>query len=216
MSVFGGDGVYFYNLVKKKNVCGILSLGKAGNQASKRCWVLPPAPSSSQLPKADSRLRALCTCRSYPCEEGAFETGVGGALPSSVSPFLLTQSLCWVSPLETLFSFPPQFGPCRYNWISRFSLSKAGLSPHCCTGQKRKREEIDATISKLRFLFFLTFWCGFPCRPLLRPPSRWWWPPPAPLLPLLRLWLSCGFLTCGLSWGCPIRLFSEGRGLFVN
>ena len=81
--------------------------------------------------------------------------GVGGALPSSISPFLLTQSFCWVSPLETLFSFPPHFGPCRYNWISRFSLSKAGFSCYCCTGQKRKREEIDATISKLRVFFCL-------------------------------------------------------------
>lgn len=144
--------------------------------------------------------------------------GVGEALPSSISPFLLTQSFCWVSPLETLFSFPPQFGPCRYNWISRFSLSKAGFSRYCCTGQKRKREEIDATISKLRFFFFffLMFWCGFPCWPLLRPPSRWWWPPPASLLPLLHLWLSCGVLTCGLSQGCPIRLFLEGRGWLVN
>lgn len=83
--------------------------------------------------------------------------GVGGALPSSISPFLLTQSFCWVSPLETLFSFPPHFGPCRYNWISRFSLSKAGFSCYCCTGQKRKREEIDATISKLRVFFCLFF-----------------------------------------------------------
>lgn len=142
----------------------------------------------------------------------------GGALPSGVSPFLLTQSFCWVSPLETLFSFPPQFGPCRYNWISRFSLSKAGFSCHSCTGQKRKREEIDATISKQRFFvfFFLMFWCGFPWRPLLRPPSWWWWPPPASPLPLLHLWLLCGFLTCGLSWGCPVCLFSEGRGWFVT
>lgn len=127
---------------------------------------------------------------------------MGGALPSSVSPFLLTQSFCWVSPLETLFSFPPQFGPCRYNWISRFSLSKAGFLCHSCTGQKRKREEIDATISKQRFFvfFFLMFWCGFPWRPLLRPPSWWWWPPPASLLPLLHLWLPCGFLDV---WSVP-------------
>lgn len=41
MGVFDGDGVYFYNLVKKKEkkkVSGILSLGEARNQASKRAW----------------------------------------------------------------------------------------------------------------------------------------------------------------------------------
>lgn len=40
------------------------------------------------------------------------------------------------------------------NWISRFSLSKAGFSCYCCTGQKRKREEIDATIFKTYVFFF--------------------------------------------------------------
>lgn len=45
MGVFGGDGVYFYNLVK---IMWNLSLGKAGSQASKR-WprVLPPVSSAS-------------------------------------------------------------------------------------------------------------------------------------------------------------------------
>lgn len=151
---------------------------------------------------------------------------MGGALPSSVSPFLLTQSLCWVSPLETLFSFPPQFGPCRYNWISRFSLSKAGLSPHCCTGQKRKREEIDATISKLRFLFFfnilmqLSLSAFAPASFLVVVASSSLSPPTAPSVAVVRvldvwsvLGLSHSSLLRGQGVVCeltpPSRLFSS-------
>lgn len=56
MGVCGGDGVYFYNLVKKKKIRKkkyVESVPKAQNQASKR-WpgVLLPVPSTSERIKS--------------------------------------------------------------------------------------------------------------------------------------------------------------------
>lgn len=158
-----------------------------------------------------------CALQVLPVWRGGLGDWGGGSSAQQRLPFPPCSELLLGLPFGDTVFIAPSVWTIRYNWISSFSLSEAGFSCHCCTRQKRKREEIDATISKRRvFFFFLMFWCGFPWRPLLQPPSWWWWPRPASLLPLLHLWLLCGFLTCGLSWGCPVRLFSEGRGWFVT
>lgn len=155
-SVFGGDGIYFFITYLKKMYVEFCPSVKLEIRPARGAGFFLPLLQAPSFPKL--------TPGFLPCApvgptrvRRAFEMGVGGSSAQQHLPFPPYSKLCWVSPLETLFSFPPQFGPCRYNWISRFSLSKAGFSALLLHRAEKGREEIDATISKLRCFFFFFF-----------------------------------------------------------
>ena len=171
-----------------------------------------PLLQAPSFPKLTPRFPP-CALQVLPVWGGGLGDGGGGSSAQQRLPFPPCSELCWVSSLEMLFFIAPSVWTIRYNWISRFSLSEAGFSCHCCTRQKRKREEIDATISKRRFFFFFNVLVRLSLAAFA---AASFLVVVASLLRLLHLWLLCGFLTCGLSRGCPVRLFLEGRGWFVT